>query len=358
MNAGVPNVMLTLVRSLCDRVIFTLMALPGGTLDEEFKRCGVEIVYLRENRPTSKWKRRVYDYTYRYGNIANQLKSLLKKNRYDVIHCSAGFDGGLYMKAAAKCGIPVRILHCHGKFPQKAHSFLKRLQVSKYRKLIERYVNVKLSCSRAAGETYFLSTEDMITLVNPVDIATYEGIVKQESKKVRILQVGLFNENKNQLFSLCLVKALRDRGVLAELKFIGYELSSPYGQQMLDYVRANNLTDCVAFLNSDEDKRIVFATTDVLLLPSYTEACPLVALEAQAANIPVLTSDNVPADVNFGLCEFIPLEDREEWLDHLVNIKNKEFFRRTDFLELTPHKYGDKIYGLYIRDEKWKTSKK
>ena len=108
-----------------------------------------------------------------------------------------------------------------------------------------------------------------------------------------------------------------------------------------------NSINFVDFLPHNYDKRKIFANTDVLLLPSYTEACPLVALEAQASNIPVIASINVPNDVDFGLVEFISLDNKEKWLHSIKNIKSKEFILNEDFIDLTHSNYGEQIYKLY-----------
>ncbi len=346
-NSGVPNVLLTIVKNLSQKVDFTIMSLKGGVLDDEFKKCGAKIEYLYETRPTSKWSRRFYDYVFRYNNIAKQLNAFLKSNNFDVIHSCSGFDGGLFMKVAKKRGVPIRILHCHGKFPNKAHNILKQLQVNKYKKLIERYVTIKLTCSKEAGKTYFTSTNNMITLVNPIDIDFYSNTVKTIDNSIRILQIGIFNENKNQLFSLDLFKQLLNQGISVKMSLIGYNVNSVYGKKMTNYILKNNLNDKVEILPHNIDKREVFANTDVLLLPSYTEACPLVTLEAQASNIPVIVSTNVPNDVDFGLVEFISLDNKEEWLNSIKNIKSKEFILNEDFIDLTPSNYGEQIYKLY-----------
>lgn len=346
-NSGVPQVLLSIVKSLNKSVDFTLLVLNGGVLDEEFKKYGTQIFYMQEKRPTAKWRRRIYDYTQRYQSIAKQLNNFLKTNKFDAIHCCGGFDGGLYMKVAFKNKVPIRILHCHGQFPKRAHNHFKELQKNRYRKYIENFTTIKLTCSKKAGETYFLNTDNMITLVNSVDIESYLDIAKTVSNKIRILQIGVYNENKNQLFSLELLKDLIKDGKEAKLTFIGYDLSSNYGKKLQSYTKENDLNGHVKFLPSNSDKKEVFKETDVLLLPSYTEACPLVALEAQAANIPVLASSNVPSDVDFGLCEYISLANKEKWINSISNIKNEKFILREEFYNQNHKGYGEKMYKLY-----------
>ena len=108
------------------------------------------------------------------------------------------------------------------------------------------------------------------------------------------------------------------------------------------------LRDVKVLLSAMDDYvKEVFADVDVLILPSHTEACPLVALEAQAAYVPVLASTNVPSDVDFGLCSYLSLDDSEEWLAYLEQSKTHTFVRAKEFLDITPLRYGEKLYKLY-----------
>ena len=62
-----------------------------------------------------------------------------------------------------------------------------------------------------------------------------------------------------------------------------------------------------------------FAVTDVLVMPSLFEGLPLVAIEAQAAGIPVILSDNITRETGLTEnCRFLSLKSRRAWADAVV----------------------------------------
>ena len=64
---------------------------------------------------------------------------------------------------------------------------------------------------------------------------------------------------------------------------------------------------------------------DVFVMPSLYEGLSVVAVEAQAAGLPCVFSDSIPAECVkvSGLVQFLPLEDgTERWAQEVLNRSN------------------------------------
>ena len=93
-------------------------------------------------------------------------------------------------------------------------------------------------------------------------------------------------------------------------------------------VEKKHLNDKVLFLGRRSDAYLYYQAMDCFVLPSKWEGLPLVALEAQASNLPVYISDNVTNEV---MCcsktKFISLKNSPKiWADlifkdYLINTK-------------------------------------
>ena len=98
---------------------------------------------------------------------------------------------------------------------------------------------------------------------------------------------------------------------------------------MKEKVAKLGLDDCVEFLGARNDVPTLLKDFDVFLLPSLFEGLPLVGIEAQAAGLPMITSNTVTleADVT-GNVTFLPLElSAEEWAKKILEV-NESFVRK------------------------------
>ncbi|HSS38900.1 MAG TPA: glycosyltransferase family 4 protein, partial [Polyangia bacterium] len=74
------------------------------------------------------------------------------------------------------------------------------------------------------------------------------------------------------------------------LLLAGRVSSASYSRQVSAAVRRHGLDAHVQFLGAVSDMRELYAATDVVLMPSRTEASPIAALEALSCGLPVLIS--------------------------------------------------------------------
>ena len=314
-NAGVQNVIMSLVRELHEKYCFDILQFSdkNGYFDEEFKSYGGEIYRLK----ALDYAQHKLVYPYRAVQIKRALCKILKEKKYIAIHSHCGWETGICFAVAAREGIPCRIAHAHGMYIWEGKNWIMRGYRCFGTKMTARYATGKLACSNVAGKTLFPGAQFQCVL-NPVDVPYYNAVKKIPHKGIRLLQIGYFQENKNQLFSLTLLQVLRSIGVDAHLTLIGYALDEGYFAQIKECIRKKQLGDFVTMLPSDADKREALAETDYLLFPSRREGLGLVALESQAAGVPCIMSDCLPPDANMGGVIFAAYDDVNAWADVIL----------------------------------------
>ena len=80
-----------------------------------------------------------------------------------------------------------------------------------------------------------------------------------------------------------------------------------------ELVNSKSLENNVLFLGMREDVSDLLSMFDVFLLPSLYEGLPFVAIEAQAASLPVISSDTVSSGICItSLVKMLSLDDDDE----------------------------------------------
>ncbi|WP_396128562.1 glycosyltransferase [Exiguobacterium mexicanum] len=264
------------------------------------------------------------------------IKIIENKGPYDIIHCHNGWESGICVLVAKLKGINIRIVHSHGVYINEGKNIILKSYNNLNKKLIQHKSSIKISCSDKAGESLFGLNSDFCNVLNPIKInphLTYTSLIKNDEKCINILQIGYYASNKNQIFSLSLLKKLIENGYSVHLNFIGYINEKNYFEEMKEYIDKKNLNDYVSFLPHDYDKQKIFSDTSVLLLPSHQEGLGIVLLEAQAAGVKCIASSNVSSDANLGLCQFVSLKSKDLWIEKIININNYECEINMELLE-------------------------
>lgn len=321
-NAGVPNVVMQIVRNLHEVCQFDIVLgnAKQGYFDEEFESFGGEIIRL-DLADYSQGKLR---FTMRGRQVYDAVNEVLGRKQYDIIHCHNGIESGPALKAAYKHGVPTRISHSHGTYLIKGKNVVSRIYKRTCMRMGVKYSTARLACSDIAGKTLFLNRE-FVNILNPVDLSLYQNNAKVEHEGIRLIQIGYYNDLKNQLFSLEVLKNIIDSGVEAYMDFIGYEISAGYLAHMKNKIEEYKLSERVRLLPSDYDKAEVLAQSDFLLLPSRSEGLPLVALEAQAANVYCVASDKVTYDVDMGMFTRLGIDKEgnpKKWAEWVIRNQN------------------------------------
>ena len=128
--------------------------------------------------------------------------------------------------------------------------------------------------------------------------------------------------------------------ILAELKKRNLDFKFLWvgvGEMKRDIEKAiiqKNLTSNVVMLGLRDDIPCILQAFDVFILPSVWEGLGIVAIEAQAAGLPTLCSDQVPIEAKVtNLCEFISLSSISLWADSIIMCLSKMRLNTTDLIK-------------------------
>ena len=250
----------------------------------------------------------IYQLPGRHDGLRAQQKALAAFFRehpdFDVVHYHTNCLSNINpLTAAAKAGVPMRILHSHSSsvLGNPIHKVLHRLNKPK----VKRIANTWIACGRKPAAWMFAGTgvEDRVRLVpNGIDVGAfrYDGAVRQRVRQELGLDghyvighVGRFNEVKNHPFLLDAFAEAVKREPDALLVLAG---DGPLRQAAEEKARALGLTGSVRFLGVRKDVPELMQAMDMLALPSLYEGFPVTLVEAQAAGLPCTVSDTVTRD--------------------------------------------------------------
>lgn len=188
-----------------------------------------------------------------------------------------------------------------------------------------------LTCSEIASKFMFGSSkrvqDKVIVIPNAIDVEKYkysENIRIQKRKelnipddKVVIGHVGRLSIQKNPFGMLDIFKETlkKDKNVI--LLSIG---TGELEAEVKEYASRIGVEEQVKFMGKRADVAELFQAMDVFFLPSFYEGLPIVALEAQAAGLSCVLSNNITKEVNItGNVSFVDLDATfEEWSNELL----------------------------------------
>lgn len=266
----------------------------------------------------------------------NALDSFFKEHKYDIVHCHLDCMSAYPLKIAKKNGVRVRIAHSHNKSQDKNLKYPIKLYS---KRLIPKYATHLLSCGKEAGDWMF-NGKPYTILNNAIDAQSYR-FDKQIREEMReqlgfnqedfvIGHVGRFNPQKNHNFIIDVFNFVHKKNTAAKLVLVG----TGDGQKAIkEKVESLALSDSVLFLGNRTDVNKILQAMDVFLFPSLYEGLPLSIIEAQAAGLPCVISDNVPPEcIVTDLIEAASLDDAlAKWE---IVITSQKSVKRKDTYEL------------------------
>jgi glycosyltransferase involved in cell wall biosynthesis len=342
-RGGVETWLMNVMRNL-DREQFETHFLVHRAAEGEFDR---EILRLGGQIHRGASPRNLLQY-------ATNFDRIVKSNRgFDVVHSHVYWFSGFVMRLSYEAGIPVRIAHSHTTASGPAWHLPRKIYEKLMRQWIRRYATHRVGMSRQAGIALFGEDENYAfqLLRHGMDFAPFDKVQPAAAAKSAlgiapqrkvIGQVGRFTRVKNHDFTVeVFAKTVAD-GTDAHLLLVG-------DGELLPSIRAQinsrGLAGRCTLTGIQPNVIPYFSAMDVFLMPSRWEGLGLVALEAQAAGVPVIASTGVPADVDVipRLIEHLPLkEGATEWAQEVQRKLNEPVARHGD----EPQILRDSPFGL------------
>ena len=296
-----------------------------------------------------------------YRRYYKNLIRLLKREQFDVVHSHTMFSSAWVLKAARRCGVPVRIAHSHTIRGPEKRTLVKRMYENAMRIIIRIDSTHYVACGKGTGNWLFgkkYFSKHGILIYNGIKLADY-AYHEEARRRIReshdiagcfvLGHVGHLAPVKNQSFILKLLPDILERNEKAMLLLLG---DGQDREKLLEEAGKLGIKDHVLFTGNVSNVGEYMSAMDVFLFPSLYEGMPLAMVEAQANGLPCVISDAIPDDVHLtDLVRSVSLKaDREEWVNAILSAgrnepeKYEEKIRETGFDTMDMLK---KIYALY-----------
>ena len=257
--------------------------------DDEIEKMGGHVYKLsfREDLNLPKFQKELADF-------------FAQHHEYKIVHCHAYTIGYFCLKAAKKAGIPVRIAHSHSN--AAVHDVKLPLKLI-MQKLFTRYSTDLFACSEEAGKFAFKGKKFGI-VQNAIDSQKFiaDANIREEIRKALRVEnkfvvghVGRMQPEKNHDFLIDVFAEIKRKKPDAELILVG---TGPLEDKIKNKVAEKDLSDCVHFLGNRKDMNRIYQAMDVFVFPSLFEGLGIVAIEAQAAGIPIVCSEGLPPETD------------------------------------------------------------
>ena len=236
------------------------------------------------------------------------LTRLFRENGYAIVHAHMNTLNAPVLLAAWLAGVPVRISHNHSTSDpsEGLRAALKRL----LRPTASWWATDRFACGERAAAWMFgeraVRRGEVTILPNAIDVERFrfdpsarEAVRKELAMIDRLVvgHVGRFMHQKNHAFLLDIFGALRAVRKDAVLLLVG---DGELRGEMEKYAQQQGLAPYVRFMGIRQDTARLYSAMDVFVLPSYYEGLPVVGVEAQAAGLPCVFSQNVDPQAAVG----------------------------------------------------------
>ncbi|MCX6854911.1 MAG: glycosyltransferase [Verrucomicrobia bacterium] len=316
---------------------FLLTSGNKGIFDDEAAVLGANLHYVKYGKRSLLQFRR-------------EFRQILKNGDYMAVHDHQDYASGWHFLLGAGVLPPVRVTHVHNPSYQIHHNYgvsaSRRLTARLGKFFVSRFATHIAGTSQQMISEYGLDAPAFKHIPSAAlhcgfDPARFAGDQPSASASVRsefgwspdakvILFAGRIDQSadpnhpqnhKNSAFAVDVGIAVAQHDPSVCMLLAG----QPNGATSIleDRIQSAGLTNRIQFIGIRHDIDRLMLGCDALLFPSRGEGLGMVAVEAQAAGLPVLASDAVPKEcvVSPELVTFLPLNgDAKLWATELIRL--------------------------------------
>ncbi|MGN1420922.1 MAG: glycosyltransferase [Eubacterium sp.] len=259
------------------------------------------------------------------------------KNEWQALHIHCPHFAVFIAPYAKKAGIDKIAVHCH----TTSYSLKGNGKRNKILSLYAKYfIKDKFACSKEAGHLWY-GNKAFEVVNNAVDCNSlrFNPQVRNDVRRQMNLEdrfvVGHIGkttvEQKNHPFLLEIFAEIKKKKENAVLLLAGGEET----EELLFLAESLGIENSIMFLGARNDINKLLQAFDVFVFPSTSEGLPVSAVEAQAAGLPVVMSENITDEVVF--CDFVREmslnESAQKWADCCLNTENDVRYDTADILK-------------------------
>ena len=242
---------------------------------------------------------------YNYISYRRAIRRFFKEHtEIKAVHGHMTSTASIYIPIAKKYGIPMTIAHARSAgvdpgWKGKLTLFLRR-------KLAEK-TEYCFTCSGLAGEAVFgtkAMEEGRVQIIpNAIEVSKYELLPEIRNRLRKELQienklvlghVGRFSFMKNHKFLLEVFSEVVKRQENSILLLLG---EGECMEEIRSLAKEKKLEEKVLFLGNKRNVQDYYQVMDTFVFPSIFEGLPGTVMEAQAAGLPCLISENITGEV-------------------------------------------------------------
>lgn len=279
-----------------------------------------------------------------------KTKKLLQENSYDYVHIHADVANKLLLPALAakRAGVPRIIFHSHASDIDGKYRSIKKLMHRCSRRWLKKIGTDFVTCSELAAQWMFpdIPKEKIVMINNGVDLQKfrYDPKVRQEMREklgitdeYLIGHVGRFSYQKNHEYLLNIFADIKKQEPKVKLLLVGEgDLKEAVHEQA---VRLGIENDGIFYGTCGYVNKL-FQAMDIFVLPSRFEGLPIVGVEAQAAGLPVVFSDQITREAKLiEEASFLPIDQESmgKWQKEIL--KYKDHVRQDTYEQLKREKF-------------------
>lgn len=230
-----------------------------------------------------------------------QLKELVKREKYDVIHCNTPIGGVLGRIVGNQCKVEKVIYQVHGFHFYKGAPKKNWLLYYPVEKWLARYTDALITINKEdfefAKNKLKLRGDGAVYYVPGVGINTAQYNIEKSCRESKLAELnipndafllisaGELNANKNNGVIIAAMEKLKRKDIHYILCGVG-ELES----ELRNQADAAGLSQNVHFLGYRNDIRELYAAADCFVMPSYREGLSRSIMEAMSSGLPCIVS--------------------------------------------------------------------
>ncbi len=290
----------------------------------------------------------------------SDLNTFFKNHpEYKIVHGEMQSMMPVYLKAAKKNNVPVRIAHAHnGDYEKTAKGFVLHI----LSRLAGNDSTLNLACSDLAGK-YLFGKKSYKFAPNAIDVKRFKfsesarKVIRKDfdinANDILIGNIGRFDLQKNHKFIVdVFVELTKDRPD-TKLMLVG---DGRLRQEIQQYVDDMGLRGKVIFAGIREDTQSLLSAMDVFFMPSLYEGLPVSGVEAQCSGLKCVMSDTITNEVNItNRVTFLNLnEPKKKWANALLeNLAEKSdrinMYKQIEGTDFDIKKSAKDFENMYVR---------